>query len=47
MARHKCPVCKLFVGVKPHSGALHDRIRIQRRLMKYGRGPFKRHKKKR
>lgn len=41
MARRKCDVCKLYVGAKPHSGALHDRIRINRRLAalgKLGRG---------
>lgn len=24
--RRKCPVCHLFVGAKPHTGPMHDRI---------------------
>ena len=47
MARKRCPVCHLFVGARPHSGALHDKIRTQRRLMKLGRGPFRRRRRKR
>jgi len=29
--RKKCPVCGLYVGKKPHSGAVHDAIRANRR----------------
>lgn len=28
--RRKCPVCGLYVGAKPHSGPIHDRIFKQR-----------------
>jgi hypothetical protein len=48
MARRKCPVCKLYVGATPHSGTLHDRIRINRRLMaigKLGRGKRRRRRR--
>jgi hypothetical protein len=34
--RRKCPVCGLYVGAKPHSGALHDRIRAQQHKAKRG-----------
>lgn len=45
MARRKCRVCGLYVGAKPHSGPLHDRININRRLAalgKLGRGKRRR-----
>lgn len=45
MARHKCPVCGLYVGSKPHSGALHDRIMANRRKARKGLlGRFRRRK---
>lgn len=28
--RRKCPVCGLYVGRKPHTGPMHDRIRAAR-----------------
>jgi hypothetical protein len=34
--RKKCPVCKLFVGAKPHSGPMHDRIMANRKRMARG-----------
>jgi hypothetical protein len=37
MARRKCPVCGLYVGAKPHSGPLHDRINTNRRLLALGK----------
>lgn len=45
--RRRCPVCHLYVGATPHSGALHDRIRTNQRLMalgKLGRGRKRRRK---
>lgn len=44
MGRKRCSVCKLYVGSKPHSGLLHDRIRAQRAKMKRGLWPFRRRK---
>lgn len=43
--RVKCKVCGLYRGAKPHSGPLHDRITINRRLValgKLGRGKRRR-----
>jgi len=38
MARRKCDVCGLYRGAKPHTGALHDKIRAnQNRVSKAGR----------
>lgn len=45
MARRKCPVCKLYVGAKPHTGALHDRINTNRRLLAIGKLGRKRRRK--
>lgn len=46
MARTKCKVCGLYRGAAPHSGALHDRIMINRRLVKLGKlGRHKRRKR--
>lgn len=45
MARKRCRVCKLYVGERPHTGPIHDRINTNRRLMalgKLGRGKRKR-----
>jgi hypothetical protein len=33
MARIKCPVCKLWRGHKPHSAAVHARIRAARKKL--------------
>lgn len=37
MSRRKCRVCGLYVGATPHSGTLHDRINLNRRLVKLGK----------
>lgn len=37
MARRKCPVCGLYVGAKPHTGPMHDRINLNRRLAAIGK----------
>lgn len=29
--RRKCPVCGLYLGRKPHTGPIHDRILANRR----------------
>jgi len=34
MARVKCSVCGLWRGAKPHTGAIHDRIRAARAKIK-------------
>ncbi len=34
--RRKCPVCGLYVWGKPHSGAIHARIRAARRKLRRG-----------
>jgi len=33
MARVKCSVCGLWRGAKPHTGAIHKRIRAARRRL--------------
>lgn len=35
--RRKCPVCGLYVGAKPHSGLIHDRIRAARKGRRFFR----------
>lgn len=44
--RKRCKVCKLYVGATPHTGALHDRIMTNRRLMALGKLGRKRKRKR-
>lgn len=34
--RRKCDVCGLYRGKRPHSGAMHDRIRTNRAKVRKG-----------
>jgi hypothetical protein len=36
MARHKCPVCGLYIGRTAHSGPLHRRIMANRARLRRG-----------
>jgi hypothetical protein len=36
MSRRKCSVCGLYVGAKPHTGAIHDRILGNRAKLRKG-----------
>jgi hypothetical protein len=40
--RVRCDVCGLYRGAKPHSGALHARIRANRERFRRGLGAFSR-----
>jgi hypothetical protein len=44
--RRKCPVCGLYLGAKPHSGAIHDRIMAARSRARRGLlGRFRRRRR--